>query len=139
MLELVRRNLDPLTLWDDSLFDNIRSLKTAITPSIDIWEEDNAYTVQTEMPGLDKENIEIVIENNNLVIKGNKKTEKETKNKNYIHKERSSCNFVRSIAVDASKIESDKIDAKYKNGILEVMIPKKEAKKDMKKNIVISD
>jgi len=118
-------------LFED-FFDN-NGFKTStdlfqVSPRADIEETDNEYIATLELPGLDKKDIHLNLENNNLVIKGEKKTFKDVKEANLICSERSYGNFLRSFELPTT-VKSDDINAEYKDGILKVTLPKAEEAK----------
>jgi len=100
----------------------------ARTPALDVFEEKDEIVVKAELPGMDKENIEVNLTDNLLTIKGEKKKEEEIKEENYYRCERSYGSFVRSIELPKA-VRSDKVKASFKNGILEVRAPKTEEAK----------
>lgn len=103
-----------------------------VAPAIDIVEKDGAFEVTAELPGLDPKNIELQLSDGVLTIKGEKTEEKEEKTKDRFVSERRYGSFRRSLQVPSS-VDSDKIEASYKSGILTVTLPKSaEAKKNQK-------
>ena len=103
------------------------------TPAVDIFEKDNAYEATAELPGMDEKNIEVKLTNGSLMIKGEKQEEKEEKKKDYYLHERSFGAFERQFAVPEG-VDTDKIAASFKKGVLTVTLPKKpEAIKPEKK------
>ncbi len=103
-------------------------------PTLDLAETKNDIVVKAELPGLDPKDIDISLSNGVLTIKGEKKQEREEKEENYHLLERSYGSFVRSVRLPG-EIQSDKINASYKNGVLKVTLPKSEEAK--KKEIKI--
>jgi len=101
---------------------------TAWTPAVDIAEHDDQFVVKVELPGVNKDDVKITLENNILTIRGEKKQEKETKKENYHRVERSYGSFQRSFTLPTT-VKSDKIDAVYKDGILHIALPKAEEAK----------
>ncbi len=102
-------------------------------PAVDIAENDKAYEITAELPGLDEKEVEVKIANGGVTITGSKKEEKEEKNKNYHLQERRFGSFERYFTVPAD-VDADKIEAKFKKGVLTVTLPKKpEAQKAEKK------
>jgi HSP20 family protein len=97
-------------------------------PAVDVAEEDDAYVVKMELPGINKDDVKITLESNILTIQGEKKAESEVKQKNYHRSERSYGTFQRSFTLP-STVRNDKIDAVYKDGILIVSLPKAEEAK----------
>lgn len=104
-----------------------------ITPSIDVAETPKEFKVHAEIPGLEEKEIELSFHKGVLTLKGEKKFEKEEQEKNYLRTERTYGAFLRSIPF-ATEIDEAKIEADYKNGVLNITLPKaasavKEAKK----------
>lgn len=94
-------------------------------PAIDIYESDDAIKISAELPGIDKKDVEITVENNVLTIKGEKKIDTEIKKECYYRCERCYGTFTRSFTL-ANYIDPENIKAQFKNGILEITVPKKE-------------
>lgn len=94
-----------------------------VGPRIDLAESDNDITVTAELPGLDPKDIEISVTGNVLTIRGEKKQEKEEKNRNYHYVERQFGSFQRSVQLPSS-VDTDKIDAVSKNGTLTITLAK---------------
>ena len=98
-------------------------------PTIDLYEDKNDIVVKAELPGIDKDNIEVNLTNSTLTIKGEKKKEEEVKEENYYRCERSYGSFLRTLELPKD-IHADKVKASFKNGMLEIRLPKtEEAKK----------
>jgi HSP20 family protein len=118
----------------DSVFDDffnrglINSTDTQISPRINVEENDNAWVISAELPGVDKNDVKVNYQDNVLTISGEKKFEKEDKNKNYHRVERSYGKFSRSLTIN-SAVVADKIDASYKDGVLNILLPKAEEAK----------
>jgi len=91
----------------------------------DIKENDKEFTITAELPGIDKKNLDIEMRDRYLVIKGEKREEKEDKNDNYISRERYYGKIERSFYLPEAA-EFNKADARFKDGILIITIPKKE-------------
>jgi HSP20 family protein len=92
-------------------------------PSVDISETENNVLVKAELPGLDPRDVDLSIERDTLIIRGEKKQESEEKQENYHRIERSYGSFHRSIPLPC-KCDPDKVKAKFKNGVLTVTLPK---------------
>jgi HSP20 family protein len=92
-------------------------------PAIDLYEKDDSYTAKVELPGMKEEDVDISVIGDRLTIKGEKKAETEIKEENYHRSERSYGSFFRSIDLP-SDANTDKIEASFEDGILEVSIPK---------------
>lgn len=110
------------------LFGDEEGLGRAWTPAVDVFENDNNYVLKAELPGVDPKDVEVRVEDNTLYLKGERKFEKETKEENYHRVERSYGSFARSFALPGS-IDSDKVQAEYKDGLLTLTIPKREEAK----------
>ncbi len=99
------------------------------SPTVDIKEDDNNYLIRADVPGVDKKDIEVRLENGVLSISGEKKTEKESgKGTKHHRTERYYGSFSRRFTLPTS-VKSDKVDASYKNGVLSLTIPKVEKAK----------
>ncbi len=105
------------------------------TPSVDIYETENALVLTAEVPGIKGDDIEIKIEDNTLILQGQRKFEKETKEENYHRIERSYGSFYRSFTLPNS-VDQDKIQAEHENGILKVTMPKKPELKPKKVKVL---
>ena len=92
---------------------------------VDVIEEQDCIKVLADLPGFNKEDIEIWIEDNQLVIKAERKEEKVEKDVNYIRQERVYGKVQRAIPIPA-EIDENNIKATYKNGVLEIILPKSE-------------
>lgn len=98
------------------------------SPAVDIYETDEHIVMKAELPGIDKKDVSIEVKDNMLVLKGERRFEKEIKEENYHRMERAYGSFQRSFTLP-NIVEKDKVSAKYKDGILEITLPKiKEAK-----------
>ena len=93
-------------------------------PAVDIHEDNEKITLKADLPGLKKDQINIKVENNVLTINGERKEEKEEKKDGYIRTERVYGSFVRSFTLPQT-VDSEKIEANYKDGVLILHVPKK--------------
>ena len=109
----------------------------AIHPAVDIRENGKEIVVTAELPGLEEKDFEVLIADDALTIKGEKKETKEDKGKGYYHTERSYGYFSRVIPLPPG-IDPQAVDAKYKKGILTVKLPKAEEAKSKAKRISIN-
>jgi HSP20 family protein len=96
------------------------------TPAIDIEENNGNIMVRAEIPGMKKEDIKVLVRDNMLSVSGERKQEKEIKNKTYHRIERCYGKFVRNITLP-SEVDAAKIKATYKDGVLNVTLPKPES------------
>jgi len=104
-----------------------------LVPSVDIFEEGDDVVVKTELPGMAKDDIEVNLTDNTITLSGEKKKEEKIEKKDYYRLERSYGSFSRSFTLPAD-VQTDKAKASFKNGVLEVRIPKtEEAKKKVQK------
>jgi HSP20 family protein len=97
----------------------------AWNPAVDIFENDNEIVIKAELPGMNAEDIEVKLENNILMLKGERRFEKETKEENYHRVEREYGTFSRTFSLPAA-INGETVNAEYKDGVLKVVLPKKE-------------
>jgi HSP20 family protein len=116
-------------LFDTFFNDGGEDLATRTwTPPVDIQETDDAYRIHAELPGLTKDDIQITLENNVLRLSGERKFEKDVKQENYHRIERTYGTFTRSFALP-TQVSSDKVEAKFDNGVLLIVVPKAEQAK----------
>ena len=94
-------------------------------PAVNISEDDKIITVEAELPGMESKDIDISLQNNMLVLQGEKKFEDEQNQGNYQRIERSYGSFYRTIPL-SSTVDEDNVKADFKNGILTVTLPKQE-------------
>lgn len=97
-------------------------------PAVDVSEDDKEYLVKAELPELKKEDVKINVENHTLTISGERRAEKEEKGKRYHRIERSFGSFQRRFAIPEG-IDSSKVAAEFKDGLLLVHLPKDEKAK----------
>jgi len=107
------------------------------SPSVDIVEDNNAFVVTADLPGLTKKDISINIKENMLTIGGERKVEKKDDNKNYCRTERRYGSFKRSFQL-TDQVIADKITASFKDGVLTVSVPKAEEVKPKEIEIKVS-
>lgn len=97
-------------------------------PSVDIIEASDAFEIKVELPEMKKEDVKVSIEDGELRISGERKQEKEEKGKKYHRTERSYGSFMRSFTLP-SNVDDSKLSAEYKEGVLQVRLPKSEQAK----------
>ena len=132
MSELIRFE-EPRTMWDpfmEDFFENSfftrwdRDVDGTMWPRIDIVEEPDSFVLKADVPGLEKDDISIDVEGRTLVISGEKnETKREHGKGKYYHLERSFGSFSRCFTLP-SNIDEKKIEAHYKNGVLELTLRK---------------
>ena len=98
------------------------------TPDVDIYETENELVLKADLPDVKLEDIDVRVENQVLTLKGERRFEREETSKGYHRIERSYGLFTRSFSIPPT-VEADKVSADYKNGVLTVALPKKEAAK----------
>lgn len=125
------------SLFDDFLNDRFFSdvFPESETFKTDIKETDNSYVIMAELPGVNKEDIKLKLEDGILTIKAERKSEEKQEKDNYIRREMKYGSFERSFRVE--DIKADEIKAKHDNGVLEVTLPKEVQIKDKTKTIEI--
>jgi HSP20 family protein len=102
-------------------------------PAVDVTEDDKAYKIAAELPGLDDKDIDVSVTGDTLTLKGEKRQEKKEKDKNWYVSERTYGSFQRTFALPDG-VDRDKITAEFAKGILNVTLPKSpEAQKQQKK------
>jgi HSP20 family protein len=114
--------------WDmPSLFD----ADAEWAPAFDISENEKEYVITAELPGIDIKDVDITLSEGVLSVKGEKKQEKEDKGEDYHRIERRYGSFHRSFRMPG-RVETDKVDANYKDGILKLTLPKAEGSQTKK-------
>jgi HSP20 family protein len=127
----------------DRLFDRFRggisdeSPLSAWVPAVDVSEEKDHFTVRAELPGVEKADVKITIQNNVLTLRGEKKFEEKKEGKNFHRVERNYGSFYRSFTLPVSVV-SNKIEASSADGVLTITIPKSEESKPKDIEVKIS-
>jgi HSP20 family protein len=122
------RTLD-LFNWDrvfDRYFGDFEH--SAGWPAVDVSEDDDNYLVEVELPGLSEKDVEVKVENGVLTIASRKDESREEKDEGYIRKERRHYSFSRSFSLP-DNVDLEKITANFKNGLLDIAVPKAPAAK----------
>jgi HSP20 family protein len=107
-------------------------------PSVDILETEDAIVLKADIPGVSIDDLDIRVENNTLTLKGHRKFEKDEKVKGFHRIERSYGEFVRTFALP-NTVDSEAVAADYKNGVLAVTLPKKEAAKPKQIKVAVTN
>ena len=109
---------------------------TNYAPPVDIYEDEHNITLKLEVPGIDEKDIDVRIEGNTLIVRGERKIEKEEKEENFRRVERQYGEFTRSFTLPSS-VDPGQVNANYVNGVLKITLAKKaEAKpKQIKVNV----
>ncbi len=97
-------------------------------PAVDIYETMDSIVINVELPGVSKEDMSIEVKENTLTIKGEKKLEKDVKEENYHRMERTYGSFMRAFTLPGT-VSQEKVKAKFRDGILEIVLPKAEEAK----------
>jgi HSP20 family protein len=97
-------------------------------PSVDVLESKDAYLIRAELPGMKKEEIKVEVKDGTLALSGERKSEQPAEGVEYRHMERVAAKFWRSFTLPET-VKQDGIEATYKDGILEVRVPKAEEAK----------
>lgn len=114
------------TMWAERTFQ----------PRMDLSETANAFKITADVPGMSEDDIDITVSDNNLIINGERSEESEETEQNFVRRERAYGMFHRQIPLPGN-IERDKINAKFKNGVLTVELPKDEEAKSQWRKIEV--
>ncbi len=119
-------------LFDDVFFRSDRRddvwAEGVWVPAVDMFETDDRVVIKAELPGLEKKDISLDLQNGVLTLKGERKSENEVKEENYYRREMTYGKFVRSFSLPVD-VDAEKIKAEFKNGLLTVEVPKPEGHK----------
>ena len=105
------------------------------SPPVDVYEDQDSIVIKIDLPGMSQEDIDIELNNDNLTIKGERKFGDDEHREKYVRIERQYGMFQRTFTIGIP-VESDKVKAKFRNGILELMLPKSEGVKPKKVQVV---
>ncbi len=114
--------------WDDDQLKAGGLKEAEWTPRVDVYENKDNFVVKAELPGIDPKDLEVRIEDETLYLKGERKLEKEQKEENYYKRERAYGSFARSFSLPSS-VNTEKVLAEYKDGLLRLTLPKWEEAK----------
>lgn len=131
---------DPLKVFEDVFNERVTPFFSSIvTPSfkVDISEDEKAVYVDADMPGMKKEDVKVAMEDDVLCISAERSHEEEEKKKNYHRIERSWGSLSRSFTV-GDNVDVDHIQASYENGVLHIVLPKKEPEAKKSKEVKVS-
>jgi len=107
------------------------------TPAVDIYEKNDSVVVKAEIPGVEKEQISVEVKDGILTLRGERKFERDVKEESYHRIERSYGTFLRSFSLPVS-VDQEKVKATFRDGVLEVELPKKEQAKPKQVKVDIS-
>lgn len=140
--ELAKTKEKMPTVFDDLFkpwnewFDSGLWGKTMNIPAVNITEEKNQYKVSLAAPGLKKENFKIDVDGNMLTISSEKEESSEEKEKKFTRKEYNYSSFSRSFTLP-EEINKENIEAKYEDGVLQIMLPRKDSRTSAAKHITV--
>jgi len=106
------------------------------TPPVDLVDKEDCLILRSEMPGVKKDNIKITVTDDEVTLAGKVEQKKEEKKENYYYCERAYSSWQRTVPLPA-KVKSDKVEAKYEDGVLEITLPKVEEEKKKKREIKV--
>jgi len=132
--KMVERSEDPFDALWDSFFNNVRE-HSEVGFRTDVKEKDDNYIIDAELPGMNKDDIKVEMEDNYLTISANNENYEEEEKEGYIRRERRRGSYCRSFYIE--NIKEDEIEAEYNDGILEIRLPKEEQTVTKKKTIDI--
>jgi HSP20 family protein len=112
------------------------SLGGTWAPAVDIYEHDGAIVLKAELPGIDPKDVDVRVENNVLTLRGERKFASEVKREHYHRVERAYGSFSRSFTLP-NVVDTEKIKAEYKDGVLHVSLPQKEEAKPKQISIAV--
>lgn len=116
--------------------DLSKNVLSDFNPSVNTREGEFAYHIDVDLPGVKKEDISVKVENNVLTLKGERKSQKEVKKEDYYKMESSFGSFMRSFTIP-DNVDAENIHAENKDGVLEIVLPKKEQKNKSAKQIKV--
>lgn len=116
------------TRQEGSLWDLMEPMMAVRWPSVDLVDRDNEVVVRAEIPGVDKKDLDVSMTDNTLTIKGQMRKETKEEKDQYFRSEIVQGNFSRSVYIPAD-VDSSKVNAVLKDGVLEITLPKLESSK----------
>ncbi len=126
---LFQDSMTPFNSFFDSFFNDVNEASndrgSFFTPQVDVKETETAFALDFSLPGLEKDEVKIELKENRLTVSGERKTEKEDKTAKYHRIESKYGSFSRSFLLP-DNVKKDEIDANFKNGVLNITIPKTE-------------
>lgn len=133
-VESFRSMLDEF--FSEPFFMGDRDISRSMWPRVDITEENERFLVHADLPGMNKEDIDVSIEGDTLTISGEKREQKKKEEGAYSHLERAYGSFQRSFSLPEN-VDKEKVDAQYTSGVLELSLPKTAEEKKMGKKIEV--
>jgi HSP20 family protein len=140
-MDAVHRSIDRLftDAWGGSFAPSLLSetwTTGKITPDLDVAEDDEGFRVTVELPGMSDKDVAVTVDGRTLTIRGEKKEEKEKKDKDVFRRERAYGSFRRTIELPGD-VDGAKIEAKFKDGVLTIDLPKTKEAQDRVKQIPV--
>ncbi len=134
---------DPLKMFEDVFNERLTpffsTMGSMITPTfkVDISEDEQAFFLSADIPGVRKEDVKVTMDEDVLCISAERSQEEDEKNKNYHRVERSWGSLSRSFTIGFN-VDSENIKASYDNGVLKIVVPKKEPEPKKSKEIAVN-
>lgn len=125
LFERFNRDISPLT-----------NLQTDLEPKVEVKETDQSYIVKAEIPGMEEKDLSISLRDNNLILEGERKSERKEEDKSHFFSEFQYGSFYRSLPLDQD-VDENNVNATYKNGILSVELKKVPSASQKQKKITI--
>lgn len=119
-----------------SPFEGWNASASGFVPRMNVSESDKEIEVTAELPGMEQKDVEVLLEDGRLTLRGEKKMEKEEKEDRYYHLESSYGSFSRSVEV-GEDIDPDQVQASFRNGVLTIRLPKTRPEPTQRKRIEI--
>jgi HSP20 family protein len=140
-MEVLHRSIDKLfaDAWNGGFTPSLLSdtwSKGTITPRLDVVDDDKAYRVSVELPGMSEKDVSVTVKDGILTIRGEKKEEKEQKDKDVYRRERAYGSFRRALELPG-EVDANQIAAKFKDGVLTIDLPKTKEAQDKVKQIPV--
>lgn len=131
--DFIRR---PFSMMESPWWTRWPGLAGEVSPAMDIYEEGGDIILKAEIPGMKKEEIHVDINEKSVTISGEKRKEEKTERRDYLHLERTYGSFMRTFALPA-EVRTDKVRATFKDGVLELRMPKTEEAASRTRKIAI--
>ena len=123
-----------MTPWDSDFGERFNGF----SPRVNLTERENELEVTAELPGLTEDDIDITLNRDALILKGEKRQETEDKGDNHYRMERSYGRFSRTIPLPADVVDKDNVEAEFKNGVLTITLPKLEEATPISRRIAVN-
>lgn len=122
----------------DRMFESVMPapMGMVMSPPIDVFEKDGSIVVKANLPGIDKENIEVTATEDSISLKGEFKKEEKVEERGFFRQERQYGRFFRTIPMPTA-INPDQVKAGFKDGVLEITAPRSEAEKAKEKKVPV--